>query len=162
MSEREQRKGDAPGNPSIPDCGLQPLNGIAAIQPLLPRSDDDNRRDEIPGWKPNELGPGDGTTVLVNLTSRADARRSRPGFEGDAHVPALRFHVLALLLEGALGSRFQGRRVHASPSATWISHARDQEIAPLSCLPILMGEGIVGQDSTQIINFLEQRFPDPS
>jgi glutathione S-transferase len=37
-----------------------------------------------------------------------------------------------------------------------------RKIAPLSCLPILTGEGIVVQDSTQIINFLEQRFPDPS
>ena len=37
-----------------------------------------------------------------------------------------------------------------------------KKIAPLSCLPILAGEGTVVQDSTQIINFLEQKFPDPS
>jgi hypothetical protein len=59
MSNREQDKGNAPGNPSIPDDGLQPLNGVAAIEPFLPRSDDDNRRDEILGRKPNELGSPD-------------------------------------------------------------------------------------------------------
>jgi glutathione S-transferase len=36
-----------------------------------------------------------------------------------------------------------------------------RKIAPLSCLPILAGEGMVVQDSTQIINFLERRFPNP-
>jgi glutathione S-transferase len=36
-----------------------------------------------------------------------------------------------------------------------------RRIAPLSCLPILAGEGIVVQDSTEIINFLERTFPDP-
>jgi len=36
-----------------------------------------------------------------------------------------------------------------------------RKIAPLSCVPILEAEGIVVQDSTQIINFLERSFPDP-
>jgi glutathione S-transferase len=36
-----------------------------------------------------------------------------------------------------------------------------RKIAPLSCVPILAGEGIVVQDSTQIIDYLEQTFPDP-
>jgi glutathione S-transferase len=36
-----------------------------------------------------------------------------------------------------------------------------RKIAPLSCVPILAGEGTVVQDSTQIINFLERSFPDP-
>jgi glutathione S-transferase len=36
-----------------------------------------------------------------------------------------------------------------------------RKLAPLTCLPILAGEGSVVQDSTEIINFLERRFPDP-
>lgn len=35
-----------------------------------------------------------------------------------------------------------------------------RKLAPRSCLPILKAEGIVIQDSTEIINFLEQNFPD--
>jgi glutathione S-transferase len=37
-----------------------------------------------------------------------------------------------------------------------------RKLATLSCVPILSGEGIVVQDSTEIINFLERRFPDPA
>jgi glutathione S-transferase len=36
-----------------------------------------------------------------------------------------------------------------------------RRLAPRSCVPILAGEGKVVQDSTEIINFLEQTFPDP-
>ena len=37
-----------------------------------------------------------------------------------------------------------------------------RKLAPRSCLPILEADGVVIQDSTEIINFLEQTFPDPS
>ena len=37
-----------------------------------------------------------------------------------------------------------------------------RKLAPRSCLPILEADGTVIQDSTEIINFLEQNFPDPS
>jgi glutathione S-transferase len=37
-----------------------------------------------------------------------------------------------------------------------------RKLAPRSCLPILEADGAVIQDSTEIINFLEQTFPDPS
>ena len=37
-----------------------------------------------------------------------------------------------------------------------------RKLAPRSCLPILEADGAVIQDSTEIINFLEQSFPDPS
>ena len=37
-----------------------------------------------------------------------------------------------------------------------------RKLAPRSCLPILHADGAVIQDSTEIINFLEQAFPHPS
>ena len=37
-----------------------------------------------------------------------------------------------------------------------------RKLAPRSCLPILEADGAVIQDSTEIINFLEQTFPDPN
>ena len=37
-----------------------------------------------------------------------------------------------------------------------------RKLAPHSCLPILEADGTMIQDSTEIINFLEQTFPDPS
>lgn len=37
-----------------------------------------------------------------------------------------------------------------------------RKLAPRSSLPILEADGAVIQDSTEIINFLEQTFPDPS
>ena len=37
-----------------------------------------------------------------------------------------------------------------------------RKLASRSCVPILAGEGMVVQDSTEIINFLERRFPNPA
>src|SRR5262245_22147740 len=37
-----------------------------------------------------------------------------------------------------------------------------RKLAPRSCVPILAGEQIVVQDSTEIINYLERTFPDPA
>jgi glutathione S-transferase len=37
-----------------------------------------------------------------------------------------------------------------------------RKLAPRSCLPILEADGTVIQDSTEVINFLERTFPDPS
>jgi glutathione S-transferase len=37
-----------------------------------------------------------------------------------------------------------------------------RKLAPRSCVPILKADGAVIQDSTEIINFLEQTFPDRS
>jgi glutathione S-transferase len=37
-----------------------------------------------------------------------------------------------------------------------------RKLAPRTCVPILNAEGVVIQDSTEIINFLEQKFPDRS
>ena len=34
-----------------------------------------------------------------------------------------------------------------------------RKLAPLTCLPILVADGVVVQDSTDIISFLEQKFP---
>ncbi|HET9395738.1 MAG TPA: glutathione S-transferase N-terminal domain-containing protein, partial [Nitrospiraceae bacterium] len=41
-------------------------------------------------------------------------------------------------------------------------HARiTRSIAPLSCVPVLVADGAVIQDSTEIINFLDKTMPDP-
>jgi glutathione S-transferase len=37
-----------------------------------------------------------------------------------------------------------------------------RKLAPLTCVPILKAEEVVIQDSTEIINFLEQKFPNRS